>query len=77
VGLIAQLSNPGFLLPSDSHERRKPAGERREQQQHVRLSASDLEALAKDRAPGLTIARLAERYGVHRTTVMAHLKRAR
>lgn len=39
------------------------------------LSASEVEALVGDYLAGMSVKALAERYGIHRATVFAHLRR--
>lgn len=46
----------------------------RPRQNQVRLTTEQTEQLRQARAEGATIAQLAERFGIHRTTVMNRLK---
>ena len=46
-------------------------------QRQIRLTESQIDDLVRDRALGCTINHLADVYGIHRTTVMGHLKRRR
>ena len=49
--------------------------ERRRIQRQVRLSAADINHLVRIYQGGATIMELAKRFGIHRTTVMDHLRR--
>lgn len=44
-------------------------------QRQVRLSEADIIKLVDDYRSGLTVMELSRRYGIHRTTVMDHLRR--
>lgn len=44
-------------------------------QRQVRLSEVDIIKLVDDYRSGLTVIELSRRYGIHRTTVMDHLRR--
>lgn len=44
-------------------------------QRQVRLSEADIIKLVDDYCSGLTVMELSRRYGIHRTTVMDHLRR--
>jgi len=82
VGLRGQLShpeNPG--RPSDTsrdvadgeHQNHHPC--QTERQKQTRLTVSKIDELLATREAGATIAELAAQFNIHRTTVMAHLKR--
>ena len=84
VDLQAQLSNPGdpfvaavgllsTVLIRDIPLRRAP----HKPQDQRRLSSSEIRSLVQQRPQGATIERLAQGFAVYRTTVMAHLARAR
>ncbi|MFW2381388.1 MAG: hypothetical protein ACN4GZ_06470 [Acidimicrobiales bacterium] len=45
-------------------------------QEQIRSTASEIDNVLAKRASGATIAELAIRFGILRTTVMAHVKRA-
>ena len=82
VGLRGQLSHPetprqhadtSEIAADGEHEtmiRAPTAG-----QKQTRLTASQIDELLATRAAGATITELAARFDIHRTTVMAHLKR--
>jgi DNA-binding CsgD family transcriptional regulator len=82
VGLRGQLSHPespgqhadrSEIAAYGEHEttiRARTAG-----QKQTRLTASQINELLAIRETGATIAELAMRFDIHRTTVMAHLKR--
>lgn len=77
MGLIAKLSNPEFTLPTPRAglTQRRPALPFRQRQ--VRLTDGSVARLVASRRSGATIAEVAEDFRVHRTTVMAYLRRAR
>ncbi len=50
--------------------------DRRRKQRQKRLTPAEIDALVGDRCGGMTIMALSNRYGIHRTTVMNHLKRS-
>ena len=82
VGLIGLYSNPDWpertrtesAEPTpDSDE---PITERAaERQKQTRLTPPQIDELIHRRASGSTIEELAHSFGIHRTTVMAHLRR--
>jgi len=49
--------------------------DRRTVQRQRRLTPSEIVSLAQEYAAGATVNRLADRFGVHRTTVLMHLER--
>jgi hypothetical protein len=65
-------------LPEPAHEattRGCDASDvRREKQHQKRLTSEEVNRLTQDRRAGMTIMELADRYGIHRTTVMNHIK---
>jgi len=75
VGLTAQLSNPEFSVPMAEARRRRASQIMPVRQRQTRLVKSEVADLVCDRSKGATILELATRYGVHRTTVIAHLQR--
>ena len=82
VGLRGQLSHPKTPVqgadPSqdaaESDDRPTKRG-RTERQKQTRLTSPEIDELLARRAGGATIAELAALFVIHRTTVMAHLKR--
>ena len=77
MGALAQLSNHHAPIETSPDEPVETTGERvvRTMQRQTRLTPTQIESLAKDRALGYTINQLASLYHIHRTTVMSHLKR--
>ena len=82
VDLIGQLSNPEWPGHSVATSRNRAdgggettPGRHRVRQKQTRLSPPRVEELVETRSTGATIAELAERFDIHRTTVMAHLRR--
>ncbi len=81
---IGQLSNPKTpghsvaAFPDDAESgARTTQGCRTVRQQQTRLTPPQVDELLEQRAAGATIKELAERFGIHRTTVMAHFQRRR
>ena len=82
VVLAAQLSNPSWPAQTenpvtdrcDSH--RWTTTESDELQRQVRLTEAKILELVEDYRSGMSVAKVAARYGIHRTTVLAHLERA-
>ena len=56
-------------------EDRRDLSDRRTVQRQRRLTPAEVVCLAQEYAAGATVKRLADRYGVHRTTVLVHLER--
>ena len=82
MDLIGLYSNPGSQsLPVSSLEEAANDGSvtasRPRRQHQRRLSSKEIERLSEDRRAGMTVMELADRYGIHRTTVMNHLKTER
>jgi DNA-binding CsgD family transcriptional regulator len=79
VDLLGRLSNPGSEPVGSSVERVDPptaaVESRTDHQVQRRLGVSEVNKMVDRREAGETIEQLAERFGVHRTTVMAHLRR--
>jgi len=82
VDLAGRLTNPSSqleracaLLPELLKRIPGSCRSDRSAQRQVRLSNVDIRRLVDDRHSGLTIVALAARYGIHRTTVMEHLRR--
>ena len=82
VALKGQLSHPknpgqrsGALEIAADSEHKTTIRTRTVGQKQTRLTASQINELLATRAAGATIAQLATRFDIHRTTVMAHLKR--
>ena len=82
VDLRGRLTNPPYnfgrvveLLPVILARpvRRDRAAAKPQQQR--RLTPVEVDKLVQERVDGQTIATLARQFGVHRTTVMAHLRR--
>lgn len=69
--LIVVFSHLRRIL--DRSDTRRPAA-RHVQAQH-RLTTAEITALVAARQDGVTIDVLARQFGIHRTTVLAHLKR--
>jgi hypothetical protein len=44
-------------------------------QRKARLSEADVSQLVEDHRSGLTVVEISRRYGIHRSTVMGHLRR--
>ena len=82
VGVEGQLSDPktpgqsSSPSTADTESDGQPTKRGRTAlQKQTRLTVSQIDDLLARRAVGTTIAELATRFGIHRTTVMAHLKR--
>lgn len=80
--LIALLANSGLssLLNEDQYitsvlDDKPTTTIPRPKQRQVRLTKPEIDELVKARATGTTINALAAQFGIHRTTVMDHLKR--
>jgi len=82
VDLTGRLSNPE--LPGQSVEapgdttangNSATASIHAANQRQTRLKQSEIEDLLQERASGASITDLASRFGIHHTTVMAHLHR--
>lgn len=80
VDLIGQLSKPlSTLSPADQgveEGQTSPRVPTRTRQVQVRLTSEQIEELVAAYGVGATVAALALRFQVHRTTVMAQLRRA-
>lgn len=84
VEVLALLTNHGLLsnlgqfrdllVGLDTCRDAVPEG-RTSRQRQLRLTSSQVDELVKARQEGALIRELAERFGIHRTTVMEHLKR--
>ena len=86
MDLIGQLSNPRMSgvadVPDDasmdttgSPATERIARSRGPRQKQTRLKPAQVDELVEARAAGATIMEIAEQYGIHRTTVMAHFQR--
>ena len=78
VGLAGQNANQRNADISGVYDAEAaPKGRiRTAKQRQVRLSEAHIRELVEARTSGLTIKQLAERFGIHRTTVMRHLERS-
>ena len=79
--LLGRYSNPDDLWAKLQHLQGLPRGRRPEVPKHtkqgqIRLAPADVDRLTEARQHGTTVNQLAELFGVHRTTVLAHLNRA-
>ena len=76
VGLTGQNANQRNVGRTDVLDATSPSEARpcTVRQRQIRLTESQIEELVEARQSGLTINRLAEQFGVHRTTVMRHLR---
>jgi transposase-like protein len=83
VGLVRLLSNPSGLIvshlepTSDDHngagaDDRRPQPTRRDAR---RLNPDEIDELVATYRSGATVPQLVEEFGLHRTTVLAHLER--
>ncbi|MGC0274860.1 helix-turn-helix domain-containing protein [Pseudactinotalea sp. Z1739] len=71
--------NPALALIEDAKRWRTPSGNRNEvrlRKRIRRLSASEIDELAAAYEAGDSVYTLGRRYGIHRTTVSEHLRRA-
>ncbi len=82
VGLQGQLSHPETssqrVLPSSApplSDKQPTKREKTARQKQIRLTAAEVTRLLDHRSRGATIVELAARFDIHRTTVMAHIKR--
>lgn len=82
VVLLALLSNSGLSsnigVRRDSSvtlDKRRESAEPVERQRQVRLTVAQVDELAAAYQAGSSVRELVERFGVHRTTVLDHLKR--
>jgi DNA-directed RNA polymerase specialized sigma24 family protein len=82
VGLTARFSNPataGHSVASSQNRAenggRTTTSHQRVRQRQTRLPPPQIDDLVERRSAGATIAELAEFFDIHRTTVMAHLRR--
>jgi len=78
VELMRRYSNPDFTQDLrrllDSPSARKPRSRRR-RKNHRRLNSSEVDRLVESYEQGTLLMDLALTFGIHRTTVMAHLRR--
>lgn len=79
--LLGRYSNPDDLWAKLQRvqglpRRRRPEVPKHTKQGQIRLSPTDVDRLIEARGQGTTVNQLAELFGVHRTTVLAHLNQA-
>jgi DNA-directed RNA polymerase specialized sigma24 family protein len=78
VDLTAQLWNldlPGIAVHADHEIHRNIAQSARNLQRQRRLDPAEVRALVDAYVAGATVPELVDRFGIHRTTVLDHLKR--
>ncbi len=71
---LALLAQAVSSAPRGQADSSGPAGSSR--REGVRLTDSQLEQLVRDYGAGLNMRPLARKYGIHRLTIAAHLRRA-
>lgn len=82
LNLVVQIEHVSNLATSLGSHRHSPVGRTGRSttptlQSQNRLAEAEVQRLVKARSDGLTISELAAEFEIHRTTVMAHLKRAK
>lgn len=75
-GLLSTLGQVDVIpVPMDKSPDEDSDEQTYTRQVQIRLTKAEVDELVKARQGGALIKELAEQFGIHRTTVMAHLKR--